>query len=111
MKDRHVLERAGIFKQPLDDNGCLADKLDALGGDLAYHTGRKGRTGERDALELLAGQPKGLADPPDTILAKLNKRFNDAVAEGFLRVDPKLLEDIVLPLDSRDGLIDIGQDR
>ena len=110
MKDGHVLKGAGIFEQPLDNHGCLAVSLDALGGHLAYHACRQRRAGERNPLEQLSRQPEGLAYLSDTVLAKLNQRLDDAVAERLLRVDADLLEDIVLSLDACDGFVDIGQD-
>ena len=58
----------------------------------------------------LGRKPEGLANLSNTVLAKLNERLDDVVAESLLRIDPELLEDIVLPLDPCDGLVDIGQD-
>ncbi len=111
MKDRHILEGTGALEQPLDDDGGLADCLDALRGHLANHPGRQCRPRERDALEQLVRKPESLADLSNAILAQLNQRLDDAVAESLLRVDPELLQDVMLPLDSGDGLIHIGQDR
>ena len=59
MKDRHVLECTGVLEQPLDNDGCLADRLDALRGHFADHACRERRPRERDALERSRPEARG----------------------------------------------------
>ncbi len=110
VKDRHVLKCTAAVEQTLDNGGRLADNLDTFRCCLPYDSSRECRARERNTFEQLGWKPEGFADFSDTILAKLYERLDNTVAESFLRVDPELLEDIVLPLDPRDCFIDIGQD-
>ena len=97
-------------EEPLDHRGGLPHRLDALRGRLADDPGRERRPGEGDALEQLDRQPERLAQLPHAVLAQLDERLEDLVAEGLLRVDPQLLEDVVLPLDPGHGLVHVGED-
>ena len=56
------------------------------------------------------GQAQRLPDLAHAVLAQLDQRLEDPVAEGLLRVDAQLLEDVVLPLDAGDGLVHVGED-
>ena len=110
MQDRHILERACFLEQSLDYYSCFADRLDTFRRCLAYNPSCQCRTRKRNALKQLGGKSEGLTGLPDAVLAELNERLDDAVAEGVLRIDSELLENIMLSLDPCDGFVDIRQD-
>ena len=62
-------------------------------------------------LKSSGGESERPAELPHSVLAQLDERLEDAVSEGLLRIDPHLLEDVVLALDPGHGLVDVGQDR
>jgi len=109
MKNSHVLESTGVFQQPLHNDGCFADCLDALWGGLSYHTRRKRRTREGDAFKQFGRKTQRFSDHSDTVFAKLYQRLNNLIAEGFLWINAKLFEDIVLPLDPCNSFIHVCQ--
>ena len=111
VQDGQVLERARPGERPFDDGRGAAYRPDPLGRRLANDPRRECRSRKRHAAKDGRRQPERPADYPDGILAKLDERLEDAIAEGVLRVDAELLEHVVLPLDPGHGLVDVGQDR
>jgi len=111
MQNREVLKGVGVPEQVLDHHRGFANRLETFRGHRPDHPGRQGRSGKRDARKHLRRKPERLANRPHAVLAELDERLDDAIPKGFFGIDPELFEDIVLPFDPGDGLIDIGQDR
>jgi len=111
VEDCHVLEGLHRLELLLDDDRRLAHERDLHRRHLADDPRRQGRARERDPLEDRFLEPQGHADLADAVLAELDEGFADLVAEGLLRVDADLLEDIMLALDPGRCLLDVGEDR
>ena len=110
VKNGHILKGARVCEGLFDDGSGLSDSFDAFGSNLADYSRGKSGAGEGDAVEDLVGQAERLADLSYAILAKLNERFDDVVAEDLFGVDAELLEYVVLAFDAGDGFIDVGED-
>ena len=78
--------------------------------DLADDAGGQGRAGEGRAVEDGCRQAQGFGDLAHAVFTQLQQRLKNLIAEGLLRVDAELREHIVLTLDARHRLVDVGQD-
>jgi len=111
VQDGEILECPAAGQIPLDHRRGTAHRGDAFRSNLPDDARRQRRARERHALEHLGRQAERLTHLADAVLAQLHEGLKDGVAKGCLRVDAQLREDVVLPLDPRYRLIDIGEDR
>jgi len=110
VKDGQVLECAGISQGIFDDACCLANGFHTLRRDLSDHARRKSRPRKGRTAEDGRGETEGFRHLAHGRLSQLDERFQDIVSVDFLRIDTELGEDVVLPLDPRNSLLDIGED-
>ena len=104
------MKGTAVFEHGLHNGGSLADRFNAFRGDRTDDPRRQCRPRKRDTVKQRFRQAQGLAQFPDPILTQLNQGLEDAIPENFLRIDTELLKHIVLPFNTGDSLIHIGQD-
>jgi hypothetical protein len=71
---------------------------------------RAARAGERSAVVNRFRQAHGFGEFAHPVLAQLYQGLKNGIAESLLGIYAKLRKDIVLALDSRHRLVDIGKD-
>ncbi|OPZ73023.1 MAG: hypothetical protein BWY83_00342 [bacterium ADurb.Bin478] len=110
MQDGQVLERLDAFKPLFHDHGRLAHGFNPFRSGFADHPGGQRRAGKWDSLEQCRRKTQRLAEFAHAILAQLDQRLQNAIAEYLLWIDAQLFKNVVLAFDAGHGLIHIRED-
>ena len=109
MQNSQVLKRLDVFERCFGNGGCFLDQGDFCGCDFANYAGGKRRPGKGYPVEHAGRQSQSCSDFAHPVLAQLDERLQNFVAEGFLRINAQLFKYIVLPFNTGDGFIHVGQ--